>query len=112
MEKEGVKYDEGKLRWDLVPYDSLEEVVKVYTFGANKYADENWRKGIKFKRIIGAAFRHFVAWLLGEQKDKESGINHLAHCCWGLFTLMWYEKHRHEFDDRHKEGGEINVNGD
>lgn len=35
--KGGVKKDEGKLRWSLLPWDALEAVVRVLMFGANKY---------------------------------------------------------------------------
>lgn len=31
---EGLKYDNGKLRWDLLPLDQVEKIVEVYTFGA------------------------------------------------------------------------------
>lgn len=30
-------YKDDKLRWDLLPLDLIEEVVKVYHFGAKKY---------------------------------------------------------------------------
>lgn len=42
----GVKKDEGKLRWSLLPWDAVEEVVKVLMFGANKYTfrfDNKWQ---------------------------------------------------------------------
>jgi hypothetical protein len=35
--KGGVKKDEGKLRWSLLPWDAMEEVIKVLMFGADKY---------------------------------------------------------------------------
>ena len=38
---EGIKYDSGKNRLDLVPVYPLWELGKVYTFGANKYAEDN-----------------------------------------------------------------------
>ena len=39
---EGAKrYDAGKVRWDLLPYDMLEKVAEVFTHGASKYADNN-----------------------------------------------------------------------
>lgn len=34
----GVKYDEGKLRYDLIPPEALREITKVLTFGAKKYS--------------------------------------------------------------------------
>ena len=98
--EEGKKYDKGKERWDLVPYDALEEVVKVYTLGAEKYGERNWEKGISYTRIFAAVMRHIVAWWNGEDADSESGLSHLAHAAWGMLALLYYEKHRKEFDDR------------
>jgi len=98
----GLKHDQGKLRWDLLPLDSIEEVVKVYTFGAGKYDDENWREGISWKRIIGAIFRHLAAFCRGQDVDDESGLDHRAHAVWGLLTLMNYTRTHPDMDDRVK----------
>ena len=81
---EGVKYDNDKLRWDLLPMAPVEEVVKVLTYGAKKYDDENWRKvDNQRSRYYAAAMRHIVAWWQGEKRDPERGYHHLAHaiCC-------------------------------
>ena len=40
----GIKYDSGKLRWTLLPFRELEEVVKVLEKGAVKYDFDNWKK--------------------------------------------------------------------
>ena len=37
---EGRKDDHGKPRWDLLPWDEVEDVVKVLTKGAVKYEDD------------------------------------------------------------------------
>lgn len=98
---QGVKHDADKLRYDLVPPEALEEVVKVLTFGATKYTDRNWEKGINYGRVYGALMRHMQAFWKGEDKDIESDISHLSHagCC--LFFLLTYEGRKmREFDDR------------
>ena len=41
MKKQGVKYDDEKPRYDLVPWNEFEEVVKVLSYGACKYDDTN-----------------------------------------------------------------------
>ena len=97
---EAPKYDDGKLRWDLLPFECIEELVKIYTYGAQKYSANGWKSGLSFSRIIAAVFRHIASWMLGEQRDKESGLLHLAHAGWGILTLIWYEKYKSEFDDR------------
>lgn len=99
---EGRKDDLSKLRYDLIPFDSLEELAKVYTFGANKYEDRNWEKGIKYSRIIAALFRHVIAWCKGEIHDPETGIHHLAHAAWNCFAIVHFQKNKFaQFNDMH-----------
>jgi hypothetical protein len=97
-----LRYDAGKPRFDLVPPDALEELAAVYAFGATKYAEDNWTKGMAWRRCVGSALRHIFAWASGEQNDRESGRHHLAHAAWNLFTLVAYEKRGLGNDDRVK----------
>lgn len=98
---EGVKLDEGKVRMDLLPWDALEEVAKVLTFGANKYDDRNWEKGIDYSRLFAAAHRHLAAWHLRRGVDPESGLNHLAHAACDILMLLAFElRGMRQFDDR------------
>lgn len=94
------KFDLGKLRYDLIPPEPLEELVKVYNFGAAKYGDTNWKKGMSWSRYFSALMRHAWAFWRGETYDKETGIHHLAHCAWSCFSLIWYTDNRKTFDDR------------
>ncbi len=97
--QQGVKDDSGKLRYDLIPAYSLKELALTYTIGARKYEDNNWRKGIKYSRVIAALKRHLELWLQGEDRDMD-GQHHLAAVAWNAFSLLWYTKFRPEFDDR------------
>jgi len=86
----GVKHDLGKLRYDLLPVEALAEVVKVLSFGAQKYDDDNWKHvDDKHKRYTAAAMRHGEAYRGGERLDTESNLHHLAHriCC-DLFLIQ------------------------
>lgn len=81
---EGLKYDDGKLQYSLFPSNVLAEIVKVLTYGARKYAPENWRKVANGnQRYLDALYRHVEAWRAGEWLDPESKLPHLAHaaCC-------------------------------
>lgn len=80
----GTKYDQEKPRMDLLDADALEGLAKVLTFGANKYAAHNWRKGVSNSRLIAALMRHLFAISRGEEIDPESGLPHIDHlgCCW------------------------------
>ena len=99
----GKKFDEGKLRVDLLPTEALFEVAKVLTFGVGKYGAHNWRQGIEWSRVYAAAQRHMMKWNSGETYDEETGINHLAHACTNLLFLLTYAKTNEDLDDRYKE---------
>lgn len=89
----GMKFDSGKLDYTLVPWDGMEEVIKVLEFGAKKYARDNWKHVENADiRYLAAAFRHIVQYNNGEMTDKETGLSHLAHagCC--LLFLLSLEK--------------------
>jgi hypothetical protein len=94
---EGIKYDGEKPRWDLLPLKEVEEVVKVLTYGAKKYADDNWKKiEPNRERYFSACMRHLVAWKNGEKIDQESGLNHLAHAICCLLFMLWKDKREPE----------------
>ena len=86
------KFDEGKLRYGLIPPRPLAAIVTVLTFGAVKYAPNNWQKVPNAKeRYTDALMRHIELWRSGETYDQESGEHHLAHagCC--ILFLLWFE---------------------
>lgn len=84
---------DGKLRWDLLPLAEIEDIVRVYTEGAKKYADNSWQDiPDGFNRYLGALMRHLVAYTKGERYDKE-GFMHLSAVCWNAIALLYYDKH-------------------
>lgn len=97
-----IKADDNKNRVDLLPIGPLEAISEILTFGANKYADHNWRKGFKWSRLLGALMRHTFAWARGEKCDPETGKSHLAHagCC--ILFLLEHEQRNLGEDDRYK----------
>ncbi len=99
----GIKHDQEKLRVDLLDPLALEGLSAVLTFGAKKYAAHNWRGGIAYSRLLGAALRHIFAILRGEDNDPESNLPHVDHlgCCWMFLSHMM--KQRPDLDDRFKQ---------
>ena len=98
-EYEGRKDDSEKSRWDLLPYDALEQISDVLTYGAKKYEEHNWKKVPKSKgRYFAAAMRHLTAWFRGERLDPESGHPHLAHAACCLLFLMWFDNQGEDHD--------------
>ena len=91
-EKKGQKHDQDKPLWNLLPWDSVKEVVDVLTFGAKKYEPENWKKVPDARnRYFAAAMRHLTAWWEGEKLDPETGLSHLAHAVCCLLFLIWFD---------------------
>ena len=97
------KFDDEKVRLDLLPPEALWGTAEVLTFGAKKYAAHNWRKGLNYSRVYGAMLRHITKWWEGEDLDPESGISHLHHsACCIAFLQTFVETERTELDDRPK----------
>ncbi|MCE3040281.1 dATP/dGTP diphosphohydrolase domain-containing protein [Helicobacter anatolicus] len=88
------KLDHEKLKYHLLPPLALKKVVGVLTYGANKYAEENWRNSKKedYKRMLSATYRHIEAYRSGEYFDNESKYPHLAHAICNLLFLLELEK--------------------
>ena len=95
-----LRYDAGKLRYDLIPADALEALAVVYTRGAAKYADRNWEKGMSYSRCFGSLMRHIWAFWRGEQWDGETGCHHMAMAAWNCFALLAYSTRGVGTDDR------------
>ena len=96
----GVKHDTGKLRYDLIPTFGHQALARVFTIGAKKYGDNNWRGGFKWSRVIGALIRHLEAYRRGEKYDLEDGQLHLSSVAWCAYILMEFDEFKLGEDDR------------
>lgn len=96
----GMKDDfkDDKLRWDLLPIEPIEEVVKVLTEGAKKYAPNNWQLVENAtERYYAALLRHLTAWRKGEEYDNGVGgigTKHLAQVICNAVFLMWFDDNK------------------
>ena len=77
--RKGLKFDKDKLRMDLIPPEAIYALAEVLTFGAKKYADRNWEKGIELNRLFAATQRHLWDMWKGELIDPESNLPHSYH---------------------------------
>lgn len=89
-----IKADSGKLQWSLMPFEELKDVVRVLMFGAEKYNPDNWKKCDDTKRYKDALIRHVISYVIGDEKDEESGLSHLAHVVCNCLFLMWFDKQK------------------
>lgn len=111
-----LRYNDRKPKWSLVDFKSLEPLVRVLEYGANKYSvylnedtgevikhselpedtsrftllesgRENWKLGLDKKEILESLLRHTFAILDGEDFDKESKLHHIGHI---MANAMFY----------------------
>lgn len=103
----GLKKDEDKTRYELLPYEVIDAVARILTDGAKKYDSRNWEKGINYGRVYGAAQRHLTDFWNQFLKGGD-GINHadgsqlhIDHAITELMFLSAYIKRGLiQFDDR------------
>lgn len=107
----GLKFDKDKLMWELLPLEPIEDIVKILTFGAKKYAPNNWQLVENAEeRYYAAAMRHLVAWRQGQIIDPESGQPHLAHLLCNIVFLSWFEKEKERKQmERDQQGHNIST---
>lgn len=87
-------------RFDLLPFDALWAVARIFGFGASKYAERNWENGLKWSSSHAALNRHLALWWAGEENDPESGMPHIAHAAWHGLVLLAHSLRGIGTDDR------------
>jgi len=101
MKKEGLRFNEGKLKWSLVSWKALEPMVRVLMFGAEKYDDHNWKKGLKYTEVCESLQRHLNAFSEGADNDEESKISHVGHIMCNAMFLSYMYLFKKDMDDRY-----------
>lgn len=97
---EGLRYNNGKTRYDLLPTYAQEQFAKVLTKGSEKYAERNWELGMSWCSVTASLKRHTAAFERGEDFDKETGLLHTAHIMCNAAFLTEYYKIYPQGDDR------------
>ncbi len=88
-------------RYDLIPKLPLDVVARIMGYGAEKYADHNYRKGYEWSKSYAALMRHLTAFWDGEDLDPESGLPHLGHAMFHCMALLIFAEEHPEYDDRY-----------
>lgn len=97
---EGLKFNAGKPRFDLIPPDALRDLAQLYEIGSRKYADRNWEKGMNWGKIQSSLMNHYTKWAKGEDYDDETGIHHMIAVMWNAIALYHYQTKGLGTDDR------------
>ena len=88
----GAKLDQGKVRPALVLGGfarALWAVSEVGSFGARKYIENGWVTVPNGKaRYEDADLRHWLKDKMGQDKDEDSNLTHLAHKAWNALAAL------------------------
>jgi len=100
IEERGKRYNNGKTQLELISPFAREQLGKVLTFGAMKYGDRNWEKGMPWMECVASLERHLNAFKSGEDFDPESGMYHMAQVMTNAMFLLHFYQTKPEFDNR------------
>ena len=89
-----IKHDSGKPKLSLIDPLFIWELGEVLTFGADKYAKDNWKLCEDPSRYKDALLRHTMAYLAGELTDPESGLPHTAAIAFNTMALRWFDRNQ------------------
>ena len=96
----GLRFNEGKLRYDLIPPEIMDALAAHYSAGARKYADRNWERGMSWCKCFASMMRHSWAWMRGEDIDAETGSHHMVAVMWNAAAIYTYSARKIGQDDR------------
>jgi DNA-directed RNA polymerase subunit RPC12/RpoP len=99
------KFDSEKLKYSSLPVEAIEEVTKVFNYGAAKYGDLNWLANanqVEWTRYMNAADRHWVKFKKNQNFDEESSLYELAHIATNILMLLQYQVLELGIDNRFK----------
>lgn len=94
--KEGAKREsnEGRGRFDLLPYEAVEAWAKWSEEGAKKYGDRNWEDGLSVKDCINRMMRHATKAANGWTDE-----DHLAAVMWNAAAAITMMQRRPDCND-------------
>lgn len=90
---EFMKFDDEKIRLELIEPKFILGIGSILTLGAEKYGPHNWKQADRedIERIKGALLRHTFAYLDGEILDPESNQPHIYHIGCNLMFLNYFD---------------------
>lgn len=77
----------NKGRFDLIDPIMMRRLARLMEAGAEKYGDNNWRKGMPLHCYVDSALRHLYNYLDGEKAE-----DHLAAVIFNIQGLMYTEE--------------------
>ncbi len=100
---QAARFDQGKVRMELVDMNVVTAIARIAAFGAKKYSDNNWYKGFPWLQPFASMMRHLVEWHKGNDIDPESGLPHLDHAAWNIHALIAFRERGIGQDNRFRQ---------
>ena len=106
--KAGAKREsnEGRGRFDLLTYESIEALARWYEEGAKKYGDRNWEDGLSVKDCINRMIRHAL-----KAGNGYTDEDHLAAVMWNAAAAITMIQRRPDCNDHPWVGREEDTDG-
>jgi deoxycytidylate deaminase len=95
-----LKFDNNKIRYDLIPPEVNKALAEVLTYGAKKYKPNNWKKCSDIEKYIAALLRHLEAHRAGEMLDKDSGLLHIAHALTNAAFVTYFITNKESINEK------------
>lgn len=95
------RFNNGKCRLGMIPLDCHKWEADGFAWGAQKYSQNNWRKGLPITEQMDSLMRHLNAFFNEhEDIDPESGVHHLGLAQCNLAMMANTLINHPELDDR------------
>lgn len=85
---------EGKGRYDLIPWEAIHELALHCEAGAKKYGERNVDNGIPLHSFLDSAIRHLSCYMQGMKEEP-----HLRAAMWNITWAIWTEAKMPELQD-------------
>lgn len=106
----GIRHNQGKLKYHLIPPNAMKKIAEVFTMGSSKYGDRNWENGMKWSNVYASLTRHLQEFLAGNDYDSESGLLHMAHVAVNaIFLLEYYDIYPWGDDRKHRRDRPLRI---
>lgn len=79
-------YEYPDPRPELIPADALDDISRVYAYGAEKYGINNYLAGMPASRMYASLPRHIFQWAAGDTSEQ-----HLRHAAFNIISLIQYQ---------------------
>lgn len=77
----------GQGRFDLLPFRALQRLAVIFEKGAEKYAPDNWLKGMPLRQFADSAFNHYRKAMMGLTDE-----DHWAMAAWNILAIVEYQE--------------------